>query len=143
MPDPKNEIKVPGANKPSWQWDDVTKNVKVTPKVEEVVNKTGTTSYADYAKKGGDVDAAKKWNMENYGTHNPTARAKKLGISKSELSKQYKDSLKKKNRVNRVNKDITTVGHGLMQAIDQSVFYKKSPAKIYNKAGKRRKNYKY
>ena len=91
-----------------------TKRDKSTSKVK----KTGTTSYADYAKGGGDVDAAKKWNMKTYGTHSPTARAKKLGISKSELSKQYKDSLKKKKAAkkkvekNIVRKDLRVPGKG-------------------------------
>ena len=57
MPDPKNEIKVPGANKPSWQWDDVTKNVKVTPKVKEVVNKK------DVVKKKKVVEEYGIWNV--------------------------------------------------------------------------------
>ena len=75
--------------------DKYNKSKTTTKKeVKPKVKKTGTTSYAEYAKKGGDVDAAKKWNMKTYGTHSPTARAKKLGISKSELAKRYKASLK-------------------------------------------------
>ena len=60
------------------------------------VKKTGATSYAEYAKKGGDVKAAKDYNMKTYGTLSPTAKAKKLGISKSELAKRYKASNKTK-----------------------------------------------
>ena len=33
--------------------------------------------------------AAKAWNMKTYGTHNPTADAKKAGINKEELAKQH------------------------------------------------------
>jgi hypothetical protein len=35
---------------------------------------------------------AKAWNMKTYGTHNPTADAKKAGINKEELAKQFKAS---------------------------------------------------
>ena len=33
--------------------------------------------------------AAKAWNMKTYGTHNPTADAKKAGINKEELAKRH------------------------------------------------------
>jgi hypothetical protein len=36
--------------------------------------------------------AAKAWNMKTYGTHNPTADAKKAGINKEELAKRFKAS---------------------------------------------------
>lgn len=36
--------------------------------------------------------AAKAWNMKTYGTHNPTADAKKGGMTKAELAKQFKAS---------------------------------------------------
>jgi len=36
--------------------------------------------------------AAKAWNMKTYGTHNPTADAKKAGITKAELAKRFKAS---------------------------------------------------
>ena len=48
-------------------------------------------SYKQFKEEGGDVSKAKKWNLKKYGTENPTADAKKAGISKSELSKQFKN----------------------------------------------------
>ena len=77
---------------------DKTSAKKATDKkaTKTTVKKTGATSYAEYAKKGGDVKAAKDYNMKTYGTLSPTAKAKKLGISKSELAKRYKASNKTK-----------------------------------------------
>lgn len=39
------------------------------------------------------VEAAKAWNMSTYGTHNPTAEAKKRSMTKSELAKFHKDNM--------------------------------------------------
>lgn len=36
------------------------------------------------------IKKAKEWNMKTYGTHNPTADAKKAGITKAELAKAHK-----------------------------------------------------
>ena len=46
-----------------------------------------TKTYKELEKEGGNVNAAKAWNMKTYGTENPTADAKKLGISKDQLAK--------------------------------------------------------
>jgi hypothetical protein len=46
----------------------------------------GEGSHADFLKR------AKAWNMKTYGTHNPTADAKKAGINKAELAKRFKAS---------------------------------------------------
>jgi hypothetical protein len=39
--------------------------------------------------------AAKAWNMKTYGTHNPTADAKKAGLTKTELAAKHKASAAK------------------------------------------------
>ena len=36
-------------------------------------------------------DAAKKYNMDTYGTENPTAEANRLKITKEELAKRHKN----------------------------------------------------
>lgn len=68
---------------------------------EEIATVQKTTSYEDLKKEGGDVKAAKKWNTDKYGTENPTAEAKKAGISKSELSKRHKTP-----KVNKVEPEV-------------------------------------
>jgi len=55
--------------------------------------KSGTKTYADLDP--AIRDKARAWNMKTYGTHNPTAAAKKAGISKAELAKQHKAGPKK------------------------------------------------
>jgi len=55
------------------------------------------TSYEKYKEGGGDVDKAKNWNTETYGTENPTAEAKRLNITKVELAKRHKASKSKKS----------------------------------------------
>jgi hypothetical protein len=49
---------------------------------------TGTKKYSDLDP--GKVSAAKEWNMKTYGTHNPTADAKKAGMTKAELAAKHK-----------------------------------------------------
>ena len=49
----------------------------------------------EYGRKGGQEEftkAAKAWNMKTYGTHNPTADAKKAGMTKKELAAKHKAS---------------------------------------------------
>tara|TARA_R110002074_G_scaffold1263_1_gene7584 strand:+ start:19564 stop:20433 length:870 start_codon:yes stop_codon:yes gene_type:complete len=53
-----------------------------------VKKKSGTKTYADLDP--AIKDKARAWNMDTYGTHNPTADAKKAGISKAELAKRHK-----------------------------------------------------
>ena len=54
---------------------------------EKVTKTTGTKKYSDLP--ADQRDAAKAYNMRKYGTHNPTARAKSLGITKAELAKRH------------------------------------------------------
>jgi len=50
--------------------------------------------------------AAKAWNMKTYGTHNPTADAKKAGMTKKELAAKHKAS--KTTTTTTTTKDKTT-----------------------------------
>jgi|21_taG_2_1085346.scaffolds.fasta_scaffold03972_5 hypothetical protein len=63
-----------------------TKTEVKKPKPTEV--KTKTKLYSDLPES--QRAAAKAYNMKTYGTNNPTAKAKKLGITKAELAKKYK-----------------------------------------------------
>ena len=80
--------------------------VKEVVKPEQKTKKTGTKKYSDLP--ADKRDAAKAYNMRKYGTHNPTARAKSLGITKAELAKKYSaneaDTFAAKKRKNRDTK---------------------------------------
>ena len=53
------------------------------------------------------VKAAKKYNKEKYGTTEPTARAKKEGISKEELSKKTTErKAEAKNVSDMISKEV-------------------------------------
>ena len=76
------------------------KTIKQSGRVPSPFKQTGDdkfTSYGKYEEGGGDVDKAKKWNTETYGTENPTAEAKRLNITKVELAKRHKASKSKKS----------------------------------------------
>ena len=80
--------------------------VKEVVKPEQKTKKTGTKKYSDLP--ADQRDAAKAYNMRKYGTHNPTARAKSLGITKAELAKRHSadeaDTFAAKKRKNRDTK---------------------------------------
>ena len=80
--------------------------VKEVVKPEKNTKKTGTKKYSDLP--ADQRDAAKAYNMRKYGTHNPTARAKSLGITKAELAKRHSadeaDTFAAKKRKNRDTK---------------------------------------
>tara|TARA_R100000084_G_C4579274_1_gene113013 strand:- start:83 stop:619 length:537 start_codon:yes stop_codon:yes gene_type:complete len=80
--------------------------VKEVVKPEKKTKKTGTKKYSDLP--ADQRDAAKAYNMRKYGTHNPTARAKSLGITKAELAKRHSadeaDTFAAKKRKNRDTK---------------------------------------
>ena len=80
--------------------------VKEVVKPEQKTKQTGTKKYSDLP--ADQRDAAKAYNMRKYGTHNPTARAKSLGITKAELAKRHSadeaDTFAAKKRKNRDTK---------------------------------------
>tara|TARA_A100001201_G_scaffold113587_1_gene97301 strand:+ start:80 stop:961 length:882 start_codon:yes stop_codon:yes gene_type:complete len=76
-----------------------TKTVKPNPKTgtltyKQAYNKMSDKQKSKYKNYDDFAKQAKAYNMKKYGTINPTAEARKQGISKQELSKRRKKKLK-------------------------------------------------
>ena len=76
-----------------------TKTVKPNPKTgtltyRQAYNKMSDKQKSKYKNYDDFAKQAKAYNMKKYGTINPTAEARKQGISKQELSKRRKEKLK-------------------------------------------------
>ena len=76
-----------------------TKTVKPNPKTgtltyKQAYNKMSDKQKSKYKNYDDFAKQAKAYNMKKYGTINPTAEARKQGISKQELSKRRKEKLK-------------------------------------------------
>ena len=64
--------------------------LKATKTYEEAYKEAGMPDSPAKDDKAHFIEKAKEWNMKTYGTHNPTADAKKAGITKAELAKAHK-----------------------------------------------------
>jgi len=90
-----NEAKATTTTEPKKQ----TKTVKPNPKTgtltyRQAYNKMSDKQKSKYKNYDDFAKQAKAYNMKKYGTINPTAEARKQGISKQELSKRRKEKLK-------------------------------------------------
>lgn len=90
-----NEAKATTTTEPKKQ----TKTVKPNPKTntltyKQAYNKMNDKQKSKYKNYDDFAKQAKAYNMKKYGTINPTAEARKQGISKQELSKRRKQKLK-------------------------------------------------
>jgi hypothetical protein len=90
-----NEAKATTTTEPKKQ----TKTVKPNPKTgtltyKQAYNKMSDKQKSKYKNYDDFAKQAKAYNMKKYGTINPTAEARKQGISKQELSKRRKEKLK-------------------------------------------------
>ena len=63
------------------------------------------TTYSDLPES--ERDAARQWNMDTYGTENPTSYAEQLGVSKEELAKFHAKSKKLKGMYDEHGVDAT------------------------------------
>ena len=111
----------------------VTETKPTKTKVEGDVTKTKTKTklYSDLPES--QRSAAKEFNIDTYGTHNPTATAKRLGITKAELASRHK------SRTDLSDKDALDLLTG------KSTMTKAAPLKNYKKGyykKKKKQNFK-
>ena len=78
----------------TWVTNHLSKNWDVGAKSRKK-KKDDIMLYSEFGEKGGDVEKAREYNIEQYGTHNPTLESRKLGISIEELAqrKKQKDAM--------------------------------------------------